>query len=108
VCAVESNQFEILRCHTDDDQIPIEEWLTSLDVNTRNRIRAQIDRIEDGNFGDVKLVGEGVSELRINFGPGYRVYFGKKGKVIHLLTGGDKASQAADIVYAKDFWRSHE
>ena len=105
---MESSQFEIIQCHTDDDRIPIQEWLTSLDVITRNRIRAQIDRIEDGNFGDVKPVGEGVSELRINFGPGYRVYFGKKGNVIHLLMGGDKNSQTADIVYAKRFWRTHE
>jgi len=105
---VEPTQFEILRCHTDEGRIPIEEWLSVLDPVTRARVRARIDRIEDGNFGDVEPVGEAVSELRMDFGPGYRVYFGRKGNEIHLIRGGTKASQSADIISAKEFWRKHE
>lgn len=100
--------FAILRCHTDDGRIPIEEWLQGLDSIARNRVRARIDRIEDGNFGDVAPVGEAVSELRMDFGPGYRVYFGMKGNEIHLIAGGSKRTQAADIVSARRFWRKHE
>lgn len=101
-------QFEILRCHTDDGRIPIEEWLNSLDRATRARVRARIDRIEDGNFGDVEPVGGGVSELRMHFGPGYRVYFGLRGNAVHLIRGGAKDTQPADVTAAKVFWSKHE
>jgi putative addiction module killer protein len=100
-------KFDIQRCHTDDDRIPIQEWLDSLDTRTRARVRVHIDRMEDGNFGDVKPIGNGVSETRLNFGPGYRIYFAMQGKVIHLLNGGKKSTQDSDIKYAKDFWNSH-
>jgi putative addiction module killer protein len=103
-----SVKFEILRCHTGDERIPIEEWLDTLDRVTRNRIRARIDRVEDGNFGDVKPVGGGVSEMRIDFGPGYRIYFALKGTVVHLIGGGMKNTQSTDIASARDFWRKHD
>ena len=62
----------------------------------------RLDRIEDGNFGDAKSIGGGVSELRIDYGSGYRVYFTRRGKsVVILLCGGDKGSQSQDIVRAK-------
>ena len=78
------------------------EWLNGLDVQTRARVRVRIDRLEDGLFGDVEPVGEGVSELRLDFGPGYRVYFQKRGNtLIILLCGGDKSTQAKDIKRAK-------
>jgi putative addiction module killer protein len=75
------------------------EWLDSLrDIRARARILACLQRFAEGNPGDVKPVGEGVSELRIHYGPGYRVYFKKQGRqVIFLLAGGDKVSQARDI-----------
>ena len=78
-------------------------WFEKLrDRQARARIQARIDRIEIGNFGDVQAVGEGVSELRIFYGPGYRVYFTKKSSVVVvLLVGGDKSSQAKDIERAK-------
>ncbi|HET7412208.1 MAG TPA: type II toxin-antitoxin system RelE/ParE family toxin [Pararhizobium sp.] len=78
-------------------------WLDGLrDRNARLRIVARIRRMELGNPGDVKLVGEGVSEMRVSYGPGYRVYFVKAGKtVIVLLCGGDKSSQRHDIAFAK-------
>jgi putative addiction module killer protein len=78
-------------------------WLHELrDGKARNRISARIQRLEDGNPGDVAPVGEGVSEMRIHYGPGYRVYFVSRGtEFLILLCGGDKASQARDIEAAK-------
>jgi putative addiction module killer protein len=74
-------------------------WLDGLrDIRARARILARVERLAAGNPGDVKAVGEGVSELRIAYGPGYRVYFTMRGRtVIILLAGGDKTTQAADI-----------
>jgi putative addiction module killer protein len=75
------------------------QWLDGLrDIKARSRVLARIERLASGNPGDVKPVGEGVSELRIDYGPGYRVYFVKRGQtVIVLLAGGDKSTQAKDI-----------
>ncbi len=74
-------------------------WLRGLrDRLARVRIQARIDRMQDGNAGDVRPVGEGVSEMRIHFGPGYRVYFTRRGaELVILLAGGDKSSQSDDI-----------
>ena len=74
-------------------------WLEDLrDLRARARVQARIERLVGGNPGDIKPVGSGVSELRINYGPGYRVYFKQKGStLIILLAGGDKASQPRDI-----------
>ena len=74
-------------------------WLDGLhDIRARARILVRIERLASGNPGDVKAVGEGVSELRIDYGPGYRVYFKKQGrKMVILLAGGDKRTQAKDI-----------
>lgn len=75
------------------------QWLNGLrDIQGRARVQARIERLVAGNPGDVEPVGEGVSELRINYGPGYRVYFKSGGRgVIILLAGGDKATQSRDI-----------
>ena len=77
-------------------------WLDGLrDIRARARILVRIERLAAGNPGDVKAVGEGVSELRINYGPGYRVYYKKQGqKVVILLAGGDKSTQSKDIKIA--------
>ena len=78
-------------------------WLKQLrDIRARAKIVARIDRLELGNPGDIAAVGEGVSELRIHHGPGYRVYIFQRGEqVVILLCGGDKGSQEADIARAK-------
>ena len=85
--------FEILKSNT------FERWLMGLkDRQARLRVLSRVDRLSEGNPGDVKPVGSGISELRIDFGPGYRVYFMKRGLlVIVLLAGGDKRTQQADI-----------
>ena len=78
-------------------------WLRKLaDQRAKARIAERIDRLRNGNFGDAKSVGEKVSELRIDYGPGYRVYFTRSGAtIVILLCGGDKSSQAKDIAKAK-------
>lgn len=82
------------------------EWLDGLKDRTgRAAILKRIDRVEDGNFGDYRPVGEGVFEIRIHFGPGYRVYYGLDGlKIVLLLCGGDKATQQKDIRRAHELW----
>ena len=82
-------------------------WFESLkDRQTARRIQARIDRAEEGNFGDHKAVGEGVSEMRIHHGPGFRVYFTQRGmEIVILLAGGDKSSQTQDIATAHELAR---
>ena len=79
-------------------------WLRKMrDESARARIQIRIRRLSLGNFGDVKPVGEGVSELRIDYGPGYRVYFAQRGNLlVLLLAGGTKKTQPADIAKAKE------
>ena len=98
-----------VRVYTRSGSEPFTQWLRGLrDGRTRNRIRQRIARIRVGNFGDARAVGAGVQELRIHFGPGYRVYFGREGDaLVILLCGGDKGSQERDIERAQEYWRDH-
>ena len=91
---------------TSDGRAPFLDWLESLkDLRGRAAIRSRLDRLEAGNLGDCHPVGRGVSELRVHFGPGYRVYFGEEGEhVILLLCGGAKRTQERDIERAKAYW----
>ena len=84
------------------------QWLDELrDIRARARVQARIQRLAAGNPGDVKPVGEGVSEMRINYGPGYRVYFTRRGnEVVILLVGGDKSTQDTDIKTAQGLARN--
>ena len=101
---------EIQIYRTPNGQQPFTEWLESIrDVNTQDRIRARANRLKFGNFGDYKSVGDGVCELRLNFGPGYRIYFGMGGSmIVLLLCDGDKSSQARDIERAKTYWLQYK
>jgi len=88
---------------------PFDEWLTSQDVKVRARVQSRLTRLQAGNFGDHKSLGAGVHELRIDFGPGYRVYYGKDGNtLVILLGGGTKKRQAKDINNAKLLWTRHK
>jgi putative addiction module killer protein len=85
------------------------EWFDGLDVEAAARVAKAIDRMRDGNFGDHKAVGAGVTERRIDFGPGYRVYFGREGnKLVILLGGGTKRRQSQDIKTAKEVWQEYK
>lgn len=89
---------------------PVEEWLFALtDIKGRAKIRARINRLRSGNPGKSRMVGVGILELKIDFGPGYRVYFAKTdNKIVLLLCGGDKTTQSADIKKAAEFLRDYK
>ena len=93
----------------EDGYEPFTAWHRELrDVQGRQRILIRIGRLEQGNYGDTAAVGDGVNELRLFFGPGYRVYFGEnENTVVVLLCGGDKSTQQQDIVQAKAYWQEY-
>ena len=99
-------QIELLEYLTESGRNPFREWLEELrDRQARAKVRVRLNRIRLGNFGDCKSVGDGVTELRIPYGPGYRVYFGRKGNtVVILLYGGHKKTQSSDNTLAKKYW----
>ncbi|MDO8526780.1 MAG: type II toxin-antitoxin system RelE/ParE family toxin [Deltaproteobacteria bacterium] len=103
---MENQAKEIFPYCTRNGKIPFKVWYEALrDIRVRSKIGIRIERMENGNFGDCSYVGDGVFEMRINFGPGYRVYFGRDGeKIIILLCGGDKSTQQKDIKRAKAYW----
>lgn len=98
--------FEVRDYLTAQGDDPYAQWLTSLaDRQARARILIRVGRMASGNFGDVKPVGEGVWEARVDWGPGYRVYYAQAGQhLILLLVGGDKRKQQADIENAHRYW----
>ncbi|MEQ1844471.1 MAG: type II toxin-antitoxin system RelE/ParE family toxin [Nitrospira sp.] len=96
---------EIEEYETADGKFPFSEWLDALpDIKARARIRKRLTRVQLGNLGDCEPVGEGVTELKEHYGPGYRIYCGEKGAtIIVLLCGGKKDSQEEDIARAKQY-----
>jgi putative addiction module killer protein len=104
---VESKQIELYE--TVEGEIPYLVWFESIrDVKTRYRVDAQIRKVRRGNLGACKPVGCGVTELILDFGPGYRIYIGQLGAtVVVLLSGGDKSSQTYDIQLSKDYWEDY-
>lgn len=102
---VNGHSIEIQYYRSQKGRQPFIEWFKSIrDRNTRNRVERRLKRLEDGNFGDCQSVGGGVFELRLHFGPGYRIYFGQiSNRLILLLCGGDKTSQQRDIESAKSY-----
>ena len=107
---MEAQQREIQNYLTPEGRSPFEEWLDSLrDIKARVKIEKRLKRVALGNLGDYRSVGEGVCELRIDYGSGFRIYFGQIGStIIFLLCGGDKSSQEQDILRAKEYWRDYE
>jgi putative addiction module killer protein len=100
---------EVVQYETEEGACPFADWFDGLDARAAAKVRTAIARIETGNLGDVKPVGEGVSERRIDFGPGYRVYFGQDGqRLVILLLGGTKKRQQRDIAQAKAYWRDYK
>ncbi|MCF7799896.1 type II toxin-antitoxin system RelE/ParE family toxin [Candidatus Babeliales bacterium] len=100
-------EIKIFYYTTRSGKSPFYDWQENLDKNSRAVIRTRLDRVKIGNLGDFKQIknGCGIYELRISYGPGFRIYFGKKGnKIIILLIGGSKRSQIKDIEKAKKCW----
>jgi len=94
---------------TDDGDCPFADWFDDIDTQAAVKVTAAVARMEAGNMGDVKPVGGGVSERRINYGPGYRLYFGRDGDdLVLLLIGGTKKRQQKDIESAKEFWSDYK
>ena len=97
--------FNIVQYERKDGKSPFGAWFASLDLRTRLRITSVLARMEKGNFSNTKSLGRGVRELKINVGPGYRVYFGMDGgALVVLLAGGAKKSQSRDIETARKLW----
>jgi putative addiction module killer protein len=102
--------MEIRRYVTEAGKDVFGDWLAGLrDSQARARVAARVARLEAGNLGDCKSVGDGVGELRIDWGPGYRVYYAMVGTaIVLLLCGGDKRNQSADIRKAKEYLRDYK
>jgi putative addiction module killer protein len=101
--------YEIIEYTNDADQNLFREWFFGLDARAAAKVTAAVARLENGNTSNVKSVGGGVYEYKINFGPGYRVYFAYDGKnIIILLAGGSKQRQSKDIETAKACWIDHK
>ena len=101
-------QFSLVE-YLEDEKSYFAEWFSGLDAAAAARIDRYVRRMEFGNFGDSKSVGKGVRELRIDFGPGYRVYYGiDEGRIILLLGGGTKRGQSRDIRSAIDRWTKYK
>ncbi len=102
-------QVEIFEYVMESRKKPYGIWLENLrDIQALARIETRIDRLKRGIYGNCEPVGGGVSELKIDYGPGYRIYFGKDGAaVVILLCGGDKSSQREDIRTAQAYWQDY-
>ena len=102
----EATPFEIEVYETQDGRSPFIEWLRNLrDRSAAARVRARLARVRLGNFGDSEPVGGGLHELRIEHGPGYRVYYGRVGKrLVLMLCAGSKKAQQRDINQARQYW----
>lgn len=92
-----------------DDVSPFEKWFEALDAQAAAKVSVALIRLESGNFSNLKSLGAGVSEFKINWGPGYRVYLGRDGELfIVLLIGGTKKRQDKDIANAKLYWQDYK
>ena len=100
--------YRIREYITEQGRNPFQRWFRKLTKQQANRVNTALSRMITGQLQDTKHVGEGVYELRLHMGPGYRIYFGRDGaRLIILLIGGDKSSQQRDIRRSQGFWRAH-
>lgn len=105
---MEARPKQVRNYESADGESPFEEWMKGLRSQTiHGVILNRLDRVQTGNLGDCRPTGEGISELRIDVGPGYRVYFGQDGDAVILLGGGTKRSQTNDILRAKERWKDY-
>ncbi|WP_199247131.1 type II toxin-antitoxin system RelE/ParE family toxin [[Phormidium] sp. ETS-05] len=106
---MEAQPREIQIYITADGKNPFSDWRDSLrDNRAKAKISAKLNQVRLGNLGDYRSVGEGVCELRIDYGPGYRLYFGQIGTtIVLLLCGGDKSTQEQDIDKAIEYWQDY-
>ncbi|MCY4047499.1 MAG: type II toxin-antitoxin system RelE/ParE family toxin [Candidatus Dadabacteria bacterium] len=92
-----------------DGKSPFSDWLSKIDDNAARKVQRGISNMRQGNFSNAESVGQGVSEYKIHFGPGYRIYFGMDGEnLVILLGGGTKKRQGRDIEMAKGLWREYK
>ena len=106
---MEAQPREIQRYVTQDGKVPFADWFDSFrDIKTQTIINKRLDRVIRGNLGDYRAVGEVVYELRIDYGSGYRIYFGQiDTTIVLLLCGGDKSTQNRDILTAIEYWTDY-
>jgi putative addiction module killer protein len=101
--------IEVLEYIRNDGHCPFAEWFEGLDHQAAAKVATALERMKVGNFGDHKSVGGGVLERRINFGPGYRIYFGRDGvRLVILVGGGTKSRQSSDIKRAQETWAEYK
>lgn len=101
--------MEVVEYEQEDGVRPFKQWFDSLDSYHALKVRTAVTRMGKGNFSNIKSVGNGVSERRVDFGPGYRIYFAKDGnRLIILLGGGTKKRQQSDINKAKECWKHYK
>lgn len=99
----------VVQYETREGDCPFASWFDALDAKAALKVRTAIARMETGNLGDTKSVGDGVSERRIDAGPGYRIFFGRDGdELVVLLVGGTKRRQQRDIDKAKGYWADYK
>lgn len=101
--------IEVLEYIRNDGRCPFAEWFERLDHQAAAKVATALERMKAGNFGDHRSVGSGVWERRINFGPGYRIYFGRDGaRLVILFGGGTKSRQSSDIKHAQSTWAEYK
>lgn len=106
---MENQQWSISKYVTINGVCPFDEWFNTLNSTNKARVDVRLDRVSLGNFGDSKSLNEGIYELRLHFGGGYRIYYGKTGRrVVLLLMGGMKKTQNKDIKTARGYWKAYQ
>jgi putative addiction module killer protein len=111
-CAVDASQKEIQFYEKSNGRVPFSDWMDSIEgQDIYEIVMLRLDRVERGSLGETNNVGDGIAEMIIDHGPGYRLYFGligPKGEIVVLLLGGSKRTQDADIKLAKKYWNDKE